>query len=81
MDDLSPKTSQYSVNARTVSQSKQDDATFAPKYASSQASLYETNGTTIASFTTRGSAEYTPETSVQMVHSLADSNLAKMDAE
>jgi hypothetical protein len=40
--------------------------TFAPKYASSMASLYDSESMTLASGTRRGSADNTPSTSVQI---------------
>jgi len=55
--------------------------TFAPKYASSIASLYESVSITCASGTNRGSALKTPSTSVQMTISAASSSEPKIDAE
>ena len=55
--------------------------TFAPKYASSMASLYESESMTVASGTRRGSADSTPSTSVQMWISLASSSAPKMEPE
>ena len=55
--------------------------TFAPKYASSIASLYESESITLASGTRRGSALSTPSTSVQITISSASSRSPKIDAE
>ena len=55
--------------------------TFAPKYASSIASLYESESMTVASGTRRGSALSTPSTSVQITISSASSKSPKIDAE
>ena len=51
--------------------------TLAPKYASSIASLYESESMTFASGTRRGSALSTPSTSVQMWISSASSKRAE----
>ena len=51
--------------------------TLAPKYASSMASLYDSESMTLASGTRRGSADSTPSTSVQMWISLASSKRAE----
>ena len=56
-------------------------STLAPKYASSIASLYESESMTVASGTRRGSADSTPSTSVQMWISDAPSSAPKMEAE
>ena len=56
-------------------------STLAPKYDSSQASLYESCFRQTASFTARGSALYTPSTSVQMEMLDAISSAPKMVAE
>ena len=55
--------------------------TFAPKYASSIASLYDISSMIFASGTRRGSPLMTPSTSVQMCTSLASSNAPKIEAE
>ncbi len=55
--------------------------TFAPKYASSIASLYDSASMTWASGTSRGSALSTPSTSVQITISPASSSEPKIDAE
>ena len=56
-------------------------STFAPKYDSSHASLYESVSRQTASLTFLGSAEYTPSTSVQIVIFAAMSIAPKMVAE
>ena len=55
--------------------------TFAPKYASSMASLYDISSMILASGTWRGSPLMTPSTSVQMCTSSASSSAPKIDAE
>ena len=55
--------------------------TFAPKYASSIASLYESESMIVASGTRRGSALSTPSTSVQITISAASSKAPKIEAE
>ena len=55
--------------------------TFAPKYASSIASLYDSESMTLASGTRRGSALNTPSTSVQIMISSASSSAPKIDPE
>ena len=55
--------------------------TLAPKYASSMASLYDSESMTLASGTRRGSADSTPSTSVQMWISLASSSEPKIEPE
>ena len=55
--------------------------TFAPKYASSMASLYDSESMTLASGTRRGSADSTPSTSVQMWISAASSSEPKIEPE
>ena len=55
--------------------------TLAPKYASSMASLYDSESMTLASGTRRGSADSTPSTSVQMWISVASSSEPKIDPE
>ncbi len=55
--------------------------TFAPKYASSIASLYDSESITCAFGTRRGSAESTPSTSVQMWISAASSSAPKIEPE
>ena len=54
--------------------------TFAPKYASSIASLYDSASSVTASGTRRGFALITPSTSVQIWISSASSSAAKIDA-
>ena len=55
--------------------------TFAPKCASSIASLYESESMIVASGTRRGSALRTPSTSVQITISEASSSAPKIDPE
>ena len=55
--------------------------TLAPKYASSMASLYDSESMTLASGTRRGSADSTPSTSVQMWISAASSSEPKIEPE
>ena len=55
--------------------------TLAPKYASSIASLYDSESMTFASGTRRGSALSTPSTSVQMWISSASSSAPKIEPE
>jgi hypothetical protein len=55
--------------------------TLAPKYASSMASLYDSESITWASGTRRGSADSTPSTSVQIWISTASSSAPKIEAE
>ena len=55
--------------------------TLAPKYASSIASLYDSESMTLASGTRRGSADSTPSTSVQMWISAESSSEPKIEPE
>jgi hypothetical protein len=55
--------------------------TFAPKYASSIASLYDSESMTRAFGTRRGSADSTPSTSVQIWISAASSSEPKIEPE
>ncbi len=56
-------------------------STFAPKYASSDASANDSCGTTCTSATTRGSAVSMPSTSVQIWISVAPRHAPKIAAE